>query len=110
MSECDGRYKELKACSCHYEIKTTESERDRLKAELAKRTIVTSDEGTSYCLQCESYAKDRDLWRGMAEKLFKYSQWHDPGSVEEERELRATLEAFDAMSKGQPGMKDPGAE
>lgn len=31
--------------------------------------IKTSDEGTSYCTMCETYAKDRDTWAEMYEEI-----------------------------------------
>lgn len=40
------------------------AERDALKAEVERLSGKTG-----FCLQCESYAKDRDRWRTLAEEL-----------------------------------------
>lgn len=83
MSKCDHLYKEVKACSCHYEMKTLEAERDRLAQELKNQQFCYEKEKAALKADIQGHRgdkqalekmvvladKDRDAWRAKAEKL-----------------------------------------
>lgn len=59
MSKCDKAYRELKACSCHYELAQAKAE-----LELQKETCLTG-------------FMDRDAWKLKAEQLAERLKWTD---------------------------------
>lgn len=86
--KCDHAYKEVKACSCHYEVKALEAERDklntvidfhlveidRLKAELAdseQERLKLQSLHADYPVEFSRLRKEVELWRERAERLAK---------------------------------------